>query len=162
MHLYSGSTTDFVSDATRNRMAGKLADAFFEHFRYQPSQSEVHSWQNSLRAMSSVVELAALEDNGIVVELQLPLTSRRLDCLITGHDDADVAQAVIVELKQWEDVGVSYIEDCVTTFVGGRQRDVLHQRGQVHQQLPCAGVDRTLGWRELDGSGCSPAGWRLG
>lgn len=131
MHLYSGSTADFVSDATRSRMAAKLADAFEQHFRYPPSQSEVHSWQNSLRAMSSVVELAALDDNGIVVELQLPLTSRRLDCLITGDDDADTARAVIVELKQWNAVGVSYIEDCVTTFVGGRERDVLHPSRQV-------------------------------
>ena len=55
MHLYSGSTADFVSDATRNRMADKLASAFFDHFRYRPSQSEVHSWQNSLRAMSQAL-----------------------------------------------------------------------------------------------------------
>jgi hypothetical protein len=131
MHLYSGSTTDFVADATRNRMAEKLTDAFFDAFRYRPSQSEVHSWQNSLRAMSQVVELADLTDNGIVVELQLPLSSRRLDCMITGHDDSDVAQAVIIELKQWQACGLSSIEDCVTTMLGGRDRDVLHPSRQV-------------------------------
>src|SRR6266567_5239956 len=35
MHLYSGSTTDFVGDATRNGIAEKLSGAFFHHFRYQ-------------------------------------------------------------------------------------------------------------------------------
>ena len=131
MHLYSGSTIDFVGDATRNLIADKLAAAFSDYFRYPPSQSEVHSWQNSLRAMAQVLDLADLHDHGIVVELQLPLSSRRLDCLIAGHDDADTRQAVIVELKQWENVGPSEIDDCVTTFVGSRVRDVLHPSRQV-------------------------------
>src|SRR5437879_1678083 len=34
MHLYSGATVDFVSDATRNRIAAKLTDAFFEACSY--------------------------------------------------------------------------------------------------------------------------------
>jgi uncharacterized protein len=131
MHLYSGVTTDFVADATRNRIAGKLKDAFFNYFRYEPSPSEVTSWQNSLRAMSDVVELASLDDHGIVVELQLPLSSKRLDCLLTGHDTSDRAQAVVIELKQWTNVEPSSIEDCVTVFLGGRLRDELHPSAQV-------------------------------
>jgi hypothetical protein len=131
MHLYSGMTDSFVADATRNKIAGKLQEAFFQYFRYSPGQGEVRSWQNSLRAMASAVELANLDDHGIVVELQLPLSSRRLDCMLTGHDDADKAQAVIVELKQWETTGRSEIEDCVTTWVGQRERDVLHPSRQV-------------------------------
>ena len=67
MHLYSGTSVDFVADATRNRIAGKLAAAFADHFRYQAPQSEVNAWQNSLPAMSSVVELAGLMDHGVVV-----------------------------------------------------------------------------------------------
>ncbi|HCO04281.1 MAG TPA: hypothetical protein DIT48_13145 [Actinobacteria bacterium] len=85
MQLYSGATVNFLADATRNLIADKLATAFHEHFRYQPSQSEQRSWQNSLRAMADVVGLADLTDHGIAVELRLPLTSRRLDCMITGH-----------------------------------------------------------------------------
>src|SRR2546429_5034769 len=102
MPLYSGPTSEFMGDAPRNRLAGLISEAFFEHFRYQPSRSEVHSWQNSLRAMSDVIGLADLTDHGIAVELQLPLSSKRLDCLLTGHGERDTARAVIVELKQWE------------------------------------------------------------
>jgi DUF2075 family protein len=131
MHLYSGTTIDFVADATRSRIAGKLERAFFDHFRYHPSQAEVRSWQNSLRAMADVVGLAALDDHGVVVELQLPLSSRRLDCLFTGHDESFTAQAVIVELKQWDQIGPSEIEDCVTVFLGQRLRDRLHPSRQV-------------------------------
>jgi hypothetical protein len=124
-------TTDFVSDATHNRIAERLRTAFFDYFRYEPGPSEVNSWQNSLRAMSDVVELASLDDHGIVVELQLPLSSKRLDCLLTGHDGGGKARAAVVELKQWTAVEPSSIEDCVTVFVGGRKRDVLHPSAQV-------------------------------
>jgi len=131
MHLYSGSTGEFVADATRNRIAEKLTTAFIDHFRYRPGESEVRSWQNSLRAMAQVVGLADLTDHGVVVELQLPLSSKRLDFLFTGHDAEDAPQGVIVELKQWERVDPSNIEDCVTVFLGARLRDVLHPSRQV-------------------------------
>lgn len=131
MHLYSGVTTEFMADATHNRIAGKLKESYFRYFRYGPSPSEVTSWQNSLHAMSSVVQLAALDDHGIVVELQLPLSSKRLDCMLTGHDAGERAQAVVVELKQWSQVEPSSIEDCVTVFMGGRKRDQLHPSAQV-------------------------------
>ena len=131
MHLYSGVTADFVADATRNRIAEKLKTAFSNYFRYDPSPSEVNSWQNSLRAMADVVNVASLEDHGIVVELQLPLSSKRLDCMLTGHDTGDRPQAVVVELKQWEHTEPSPIEDCVSVFMGARMRDVLHPSAQV-------------------------------
>ena len=41
-----------------------------------------------------------LLNNGIILELQLPLTSRRLDCLVTGRKDLSREDAVVVELKQ--------------------------------------------------------------
>jgi uncharacterized protein len=131
VHLYSGATTDFVADATRNRIADKLKTAFFDYFRYEPAPSEVTSCQNSLRAMASAVEVASLDDHGIVVELQLPLSSKRLDCMLTGHDGGDRPQAVIVELKQWTSADSCPIDDCVSAFVGGRMRDVLHPSAQV-------------------------------
>ena len=88
MHLYSGTTVEFIADATRNRIASKLEESFFSHFRYRPPKSEVRSWQNSLRAMSQALETGELTDHGVIVEYQLPLSSRRLDCLITGTDHA--------------------------------------------------------------------------
>jgi hypothetical protein len=131
MHLYSGSTVDFVEDATHNRIAEKVSEGFERYFRYEPPKSEVQAWRNSLHAVSDVVRHGDLLDHGIVVELQLPLSSRRLDCMLTGHDDAGKGEAVIIELKQWEHAGPSWVDDCVSTFVGGRERDVLHPSRQV-------------------------------
>ena len=86
MHLYSGPSVDFISDAVQNRVAGKLEQSFLHHFRYKPGPSEVRSWQQSLRAMSSALQTGEFTDHGVILEWQLPLSSRRLDCMVTGHD----------------------------------------------------------------------------
>src|ERR1035438_3348695 len=103
MRLYSGTTTSLIDDSAHNRISDKLADAFFYHFRYKAPISEVHSWRNSLRAVSQVFEAADLLNHGVLLELQLPHTSKRLDCLVTGHDANQAPNAVIIELKQWEE-----------------------------------------------------------
>ncbi len=88
MHLYQGTSEQFIADATQARLANQLADRFFDEFRYRPPPSEVHAWQNSLGAMATVLQLADLTDQGILVELKLPLSSKRLDVLITGSNPA--------------------------------------------------------------------------
>lgn len=133
MQLYAGHSTDFVEQATRNAIARRLEDAFFETYHYKPAQQEVTSWQNSLFRMAYTLEQGGFDDHGILLEYQLPLSSRRLDCMVTGHSAAEDANAVIVELKQWSDVEPSCADDCVTTWVGGRKRDVLHPSRQVGQ-----------------------------
>ena len=133
MRLYSGLSTDFIRDNVHNRIAEKLKDAFSRQYRHNPAPSEVNSWRNSLRAMSQVIDDADLHDHGILLEYQLPMSSSRLDCMITGEDEARRDNAVILELKQWEKCGDAGADNLVTTFVGGRERDLLHPSAQVHQ-----------------------------
>jgi hypothetical protein len=96
MRLYSGTTQSLIEDSTYNRIATKLKDSFFQEFRYNPPVSEVNSWNNSLRAVTQVFQAASLVDNGILLELQLPLTSKRLDCLISGYDLQKAANAIVI------------------------------------------------------------------
>jgi hypothetical protein len=134
VHLYQGTSEQFIADAIQARLAGQLAQRYFDEFRYKPAPSEVTSWQNSLRAMANVLQLADMRDQGILVELKLPLTSKRLDVMVTGSNPIVGDAAVIVELKQWTEVGRSNITDCVTaTYGGGHQKDVLHPSRQVGQ-----------------------------
>ena len=133
MRLYSGMSPDFVRDTTHNQISDKLAQAFFAYYRYKPSPNEVASWRNSLRAMALIVQDARLDDHGVVLEYQLPSTSKRLDFLICGQDQAAKDQAVIVELKQWERCEASAIDKTVMSRVGGAVRPVLHPSIQVGQ-----------------------------
>jgi hypothetical protein len=133
MRLYSGLSTDFIRDNVHNRIAEKLKDAFFRQYRHNPAPSEVNSWRNSLKSASMVLEDAKLHDHGILLEYQLPMSSKRLDCMITGQDEAQHDNAVILELKQWDKCGDADADNLVTTYVGGRERDVLHPSAQVLQ-----------------------------
>ena len=130
MRLYGGTATDFIEDSVQNRIADKLRTTFFYNFRHEASPGEINSWRNSLRAMAQVFQAAKLEDHGVLLEYQLPLTSKRLDCLVTGRNELLADRAVIVELKQWEKCEAAD-GDKIVTFVGGNHRDVLHPSVQV-------------------------------
>jgi hypothetical protein len=71
MHLYQGTTEQFIADAVQARLATQLSDRFFAEFRYKPPPSEVMAWRNSLAAMANALQLADLRD-------------QRLDILVTG------------------------------------------------------------------------------
>ena len=133
MRLYSGTTSSLIDDTTQNRIATKLSDAFFHEFRFQPSPGEVNSWRNSLRAVSQVFQEGKLLNHGVILEFQLPLTSRRLDCLITGRNDWSRENSVVVELKQWDKCQDGGGRNELATWVGGSLRDVLHPSAQVGQ-----------------------------
>ncbi len=133
MQLYAGRSSDFISDATRNSIADKLERAFIDAYHYKPAWQEVQSWQNSLLQMSVALMAGKLLDHGILLEFQLPLTSSRLDCMVTGHSPGGLAHSVIVELKQWSKVEQSNADGCVTSWVGGRLKDIPHPSRQVGQ-----------------------------
>ena len=118
MRLFAGTSQQFLEDTVQNQIAEKLRLAFFGYFRYYPSHSELNSWRNSLRAVSMVFEHANLIDQGIMLEYQLPMTSKRLDCLICGRDANARDNAVIIELKQWDRCEDAPGKNEVITWVG--------------------------------------------
>jgi uncharacterized protein len=132
--LYWGTTSTFVEHTKQNAIAERLRRAFFDHYSWNPPESEVRSWRNSLKALSNAIELGSLDDHGLLLEYQLPLSSKRLDAMITGHDHDGRPAAIIVELKQWSgDVTSSRVEDMVIVRYAGRPKETLHPSAQVGQ-----------------------------
>lgn len=133
MRLYSGISGDFIEESRRNQIAERLKTAFFNYYRHSPSPAEVNSWRNSLRAMADILDIGRMKDQGILLEYQLPLSSKRLDCMICGQDPKTKAGAVIVELKQWEKCEPAEPDKVVKSWVGGTIRELLHPSVQVGQ-----------------------------
>lgn len=133
MQLYTGTSKQFIEDAVQNQISEKLRLSFLDHFRYSPSPQEVNSWRNSLSKIKDVFQRADLSDHGVILEYQLPLSSKRLDCLVTGKDGDKRDNAVIVELKQWDKCQEDSGENEVLTWVGQGERAVLHPSVQVGQ-----------------------------
>ena len=99
MRLYIGSSQQFIADTVHNQITDKLKSAFFNYFRYLPSLNEIRSWRQSLSSISQVFMQNKLLDHGIILEYQIPLTSKRLDCMITGKDEFRADNAVKRLLK---------------------------------------------------------------
>lgn len=133
MRLYAGSSWQFIEDTVQNQIAEKLRLAFAEQYRFNPSRAEVSSWRNSLRAMCSIFQRANLTDHGVLLEYQLPFSSKRLDCMVCGRDAKQRDSAVIVELKQWDSCRIAEGDNEVLTWVGGGNREVLHPAAQARQ-----------------------------
>ncbi len=133
MRLYAGTSKQFIDDTVRNQIAGKLFNAYLEYYRHKPAIGEVNSWRESLQRVANLFQFANLLDHGVILEYQLPLSSKRIDCLICGRDSMARDQAIIIELKQWEKCQRSNSANEVSTWVGGDIREILHPSVQVGQ-----------------------------
>jgi uncharacterized protein len=96
-----------VSAAGLLRLAtdGTLADRIAEHLwasRHGVSPAERRSWVRSLPILAQDLADAGLHDVEVLIEYQLPLTSRRIDAVLAGvHPRTGEDSFVVVELKQW-------------------------------------------------------------
>ena len=133
MRLYSGTSEQFIIDTTQNQIAQKLENAFITYFRHKPSPGEKNSWMNSLRSLALLFQGAKLLDHGVILEYQLPLSSRRLDCMVCGKDGKKKDNSVIIELKQWSKCEEANGRNEVLTWLAGCKREVLHPSVQVGQ-----------------------------
>ena len=131
MRLYSGSAKDFVDDALHNRVKDKLVTAYTDYYGHQPDYREALSWTNSLQFLKSLIEYSQVFDSNLVLEFEIPYSTRRIDCLLFGKGLKHENNVVLIELKQWDKVKASEIDGTVYTFVGGGERLVSHPSKQV-------------------------------
>lgn len=133
--VYEDSKRGFVEDVKSNCIADRIADKIREHGINAGQEREYVSWQNSLQFMRNIVDDNEIDDDvKIAIEYSIPLTSKRVDFIISGADSDDHDNVVIVELKQWQKAEV--VDDdmhyCVKTFVGGNDRIVCHPSYQAY------------------------------
>lgn len=96
-----------VSAAGLLRLAaeGSLADRVAEQVwmsGHGVSPAERRAWSRSLSVLAQDLADAGLDDVEVLVEYQLPLTSRRIDAVLAGvHPRTGADSFVVIELKQW-------------------------------------------------------------
>lgn len=83
-----------------------LAEQLLEQMLFRTgrraSSSEQTSWSKSLPAFAADLVDAGLANVEMLIEYQLPLTSRRVDVVLAGtHPTTGMPSYVVVELKQW-------------------------------------------------------------
>lgn len=103
MIVYQATKSDFLNTVFTRDIEAVILDAYRQRMGHGVSRQEVRSWKESLVAMAKVLNHESIPANcGVAVEYAIPQTSKRIDVLLSGRDEAGWDNLLIVELKQWE------------------------------------------------------------
>ncbi len=132
MLVYQSTKSGFMDHVERDVIVERISEGFRRHVR-QPPKAEIRAWHNSMQYMYKVLNTDDIPGGcGVAVEYGVPYTSSRIDFLLTGRRPPDSESAVIIELKQWQDVeAVPGKDGIVRTFVGRGMRETAHPSYQA-------------------------------
>lgn len=126
-----------------------IRQALYEHGRGS-SPAEQRSWHNSLPVLADDLIEAGLENVEVLLEYQLPLTSKRADVVLAGqHPRTGRPSYVVVELKQWTSAHLWEDDESLVLVDGMPGGPKLHPSKQVRGYCEYL-VDFT---RSLEGQG---------
>lgn len=132
MIIYQSDVIGFRTAVDSNRIVSDIDAQFSDKFGWKVSDSERRAWNNSLRFMETALRLAKIpDDGGVLIEYNIPSTSKRIDFIVSGHDEENNANFVIIELKQWDKADASDKEDLVIAYTGNALREVAHPSYQA-------------------------------
>jgi hypothetical protein len=128
--LYRDSVAGVRAQIAANTLVPTMNEQFAFAYGYHASSAEQRSWERSLMVLTNDLHDAGLDEVEVLLEYQLPLTSRRVDALLCGvHPRTGESSFVVVELKQWSGaVPVDGTDDVVLDDGRGRR---LHPAAQV-------------------------------
>lgn len=133
MIIYETTKKDFVEDVFNDSIVNKI------HEQYNlkvggVNPLELRSWKGSMESMYKVLNTNTIpDDSGVAIEFKIPLTSNRIDFIISGYDSSGESSVVIIELKGWEAATKVLEKDgIVNTFMNKRFVDTTHPSYQIY------------------------------
>lgn len=128
MIVYDGIKSEFLNSVMNGTIAEEVRQRIFEKMGRTTPKSEFDSWKNSLSRMYMVLADTSIPDHaGIAIEYNVLQTSKRVDFIVSGYDADNQSNAVIIELKQWDELKkVDGKDALVETYTGGGLREVVH------------------------------------
>ncbi len=130
MIVYSNCKTGFVRDVPHIETI--LKERIETVLGEESGETEILSWHNSLAYMGRVVNDASIpDDSGIALEYNIPTFKNRIDFIITGFDNNNKGNAVVIELKQWSKVRHTDKDAIVETRYSDGVKETTHPSYQV-------------------------------
>ncbi|NLG06683.1 MAG: DUF2075 domain-containing protein [Candidatus Pacebacteria bacterium] len=133
MVVYKNTATGFCYDVETNKIADSIELAFKNSLGRKVNPSEKSAWINSMSFMERIVRNSGVaQDCGVLIEYNIPATSKRIDFIIAGCDSENKKKFVIVELKQWQLAHNTFKDGLVTSFFRGGERETPHPSYQAY------------------------------
>jgi hypothetical protein len=132
MIVYSATKQQFVNDVRSNAIADIIENEVSRKLNRNSPKNEFISWKNSLQYMFNVLHDDDIPASaGVSIEYNIPLTNRRVDFILTGKDANRRDTAVIVELKQWQEVEITHKDAIVKTRFQHGEKETNHPSYQA-------------------------------
>ena len=133
MLVYKETKKQFLLDVRQDLIEQKIENRMIENLHRHTGHSEIQSWMNSMQYMYKVMEYSAIPNNSeIAIEYKIPNSNKRVDFIISGQNDEGRESAVIVELKQWQEVEkVPNKDGIVKTILHGKKVETIHPSYQA-------------------------------
>lgn len=121
MIIYQSNKQSFIKDLLSNEIHEIIESNYKTKTGRRVARNELRSWQESMRFMGAALDDQEIPDTaGVSIEYSIPQTSKRIDFLISGKNEQNKDQVVIIELKQWESAELTDKDAIVKTrFQGG-------------------------------------------
>ena len=121
MIIYQADKRQFLHDTFRDDIEHVLAQQYLRTTGRGVQSAEFNAWKHSLFEVGEVLQDPGIPDDmGVALEYTVPQTSKRIDVLLTGADEAGLPKLVIIELKQWSVARFSEKDGIVWARRGGR------------------------------------------
>ena len=132
MIVYSATKKEFMIHVENDSIACEI-DACYREKIGKSNYREFKSWENSMQYVYKALNTQDIDDNcAVAIEYRIPSTSKRIDFIISGLDENDKSNVIIIELKQWEKIeAVDEEEALVKTFINGGDRKTVHPSYQA-------------------------------
>lgn len=130
MIIYSTIKQEFVDQLPK--LPALLRERILDRLGEETSENEFLSWKNSLTFMKDVINTPSIPDDaGIALEYNIPITNNRIDFIVTGIDENNTSQVIVIELKQWSYAIKTEMDGIVRTHYEDGDKDVSHPSYQA-------------------------------
>lgn len=133
MIVYQETKEQFLRDVRLDQIEEKIEQKVQERLHKHTAHNELMSWMNSMQYMYKVMEDQAIpKDSHIAIEYRIPNSNKRVDFIVSGEDGLGRESAVVIELKQWQELEkVESKEAIVKTRLQGRLVETTHPSYQA-------------------------------
>lgn len=132
MIVYSSCKKEFMNQVENDSIACAI-DNFYKEKIGKSNYREFKSWDNSMQYVYKVLNTNKINDDcGIAIEYRIPSSAKRIDFIISGLDNEDKGNIVIIELKQWEEIEEVLDEEAIVkTFINKSKIRTVHPSYQA-------------------------------
>jgi hypothetical protein len=132
MIIYESTKKGFLDSVLNDTLADEIAETYRKKIG-KPNEKELSAWTDSMLYMEKVLNTDGIPDNaGVAIEFKIPLTSKRVDFLISGEDGNNHSVVVVIERKRWDQIEkVDGKDGIIKTILGKGWYETTHPSYQA-------------------------------